>query len=134
MENKMHGIKNNTGFTLIEVMIVVAIIGIIAGIGYPSYTKYLHKAGRAEGSALLLEVMEKQEQHYRRKRTYATDLSELGYAGAVETERYKISEMKACENTTIRRCVEITADSQGKQPADDDMTLDSKGKKSDNWD
>ena len=127
--------KNNKGFTLIEVMIVVAIIGNIAAIGYPSYGKYLHKAGRAEGSALLLEVMEKQEQHYRRKRTYATALSDLGYAGSAETERYKIVEpMAACENTTIRRCVLITADAQGKQPVDQKLTLNSRGEKNANWD
>ena len=126
--------KNNKGFTLIEVMIVVAIIGIIAAIGYPSYTKYLHKAGRAEGSALLLEVMEKQEQHYRRERTYATALSALGYAGDAETERYKIVEpMEACD-TDIRRCVVVTANPQGKQPADQKLTLSSSGEKSANWD
>jgi len=128
--------KNKTGFTLIEVMIVVAIIGIIAAIGYPSYTKYLHKAGRAEGSALLLEVMEKQEQHYRRERTYAEELSDLGYAGNIaETERYKIANpMVPCDGTNIRRCVVITANAQGKQPAGQNLTLSSRGEKNANWD
>ena len=127
--------KKIKGFTIIELMIVVAIIGIIAAIGYPSYTTYLHKAGRAEGSALLLDVMEKQEQYYRRNRTYTVELTDLGLTGVVETERYKIvSPMEACANTTIRRCVLITADSQGKQPADQDLTLTSTGEKNAHWD
>jgi len=120
---------------MIEMMIVVAIIGIIAAIGYPSYTNYLHKAGRAEGSALLLDVMEKQEQYYRRNRTYTVELTDLGLTGVVETERYKIvGPMEACAGTTIRRCVLIKADSQGKQPADQDLTLSSRGEKNAHWD
>jgi len=131
---KVRRVKEQKGFTLIEVMIVVAIIGIIAAIGYPSYTSYLHKAGRSEASALLLEVMERQEQWYRNELTYTTDITDLGYPGPVETDsgRYKIEKMEACGS--LRRCVEITAEAQGTQPADDDLTLDSKGKKSPNWD
>lgn len=130
--------KKYKGFTLIEVMIVVVIIGIIAGIGYPSYTKYLHKAGRSEASAMLLEIMEKQEQHYRREMRYTATLSDLGFATAtVETEsgRFKVGDgdMKACDGTSIRRCVEIKAVAQGKQPSGDDLTLTSKGEKS-GWD
>ena len=79
--------------------------------------------------------MEKQEQHYRRKRTYATALSDLGYAGSAETERYKIVEpMAACDGTNIRRCVVITANAQGKQPTGQNLTLSSRGEKNANWD
>jgi len=53
------------GFTLIELLIVVAIIGILAGIGYPAYGNYMVSARNAEAKALLLDVMEKQEQWYR---------------------------------------------------------------------
>lgn len=122
------------GFTLIELMIVIAIIGIIAAIGYPSYTNYLQRAGRAEASALLLEVMEKQEQFYRRNLTYTNDLTELGYTGAVAVEsgRYQIAQPAAC-GSSIRRCVELTATSQDKQGANDNLTLTSRGEKGGNW-
>lgn len=140
MDTKRAGSKpvNNKGmlrgFTLIELMIVVAIIGIIAAIGYPSYTNYLQRAGRAEASALLLEVMERQEQFYRNNLTYTVDLTDLGYTGAVvaASERYQIEQPVACEGTSIRRCVEVTAASQEKQ-GDDNLTLDSRGKKTGNW-
>jgi len=130
--------SNNNGFTLIELMIVVAIIGIIAAIGYPNYTNYLHKAGRAEGSALLLEVMEKQEQHYRRNMGYADTLAKLGYSDAADTttDRYKITDdnIEACDGSTLRRCVKLTAVAHGKQPSEQILTLNSKGEKNSHWD
>lgn len=126
--------KLDKGFTLIEILIVVAIIGIIAAIGYPSYTNYLHKAGRSEASALLLQVMEKQEQWYRQNLTYTTDLTDLGYPATLTTdsERHTISEMRAC-GASLLRCVEVVASAQGRQQAGDDLSLNSKGAKGGNW-
>lgn len=133
MSTKKMKNKASRGFTLIELMIVVAIIGIIAAIGYPSYTTYVKKAGRAEAQALLLEVMERQEQAYRSNLRYTTELTALGYGATLETDsgRFVISGMAACGS--IRRCVNITATSQGKQGAGETLTLDSKGNKTGNW-
>lgn len=52
------------GFTLIELMITVAIIGILASIAYPSYTQYVQRANRAEARAMLLENAQFLERNY----------------------------------------------------------------------
>lgn len=48
--------NRNQGFTLVEVMIVVAIIGILASIAYPSYTEYVFKSRRADGQSALMQA------------------------------------------------------------------------------
>ncbi|MCW8195246.1 prepilin-type N-terminal cleavage/methylation domain-containing protein [Proteobacteria bacterium 005FR1] len=67
------------GFTLIEVMIVVAVIAIIAAIALPSYNSSVIKSKRAMGKAELLEVLARQEQHFINNKAYATNLTSLGY-------------------------------------------------------
>ena len=66
------------GFTLIEVMITVVIIGILASIAYPSYIDYVVKSGRSEGVAAVMKVANLQEQYYLDNRSYALDMKSLG--------------------------------------------------------
>jgi len=56
--------KTARGMTLIELMIVVAILGIIAAIGYPSYLDHVKKTRRSEGMGELLELADRMERHY----------------------------------------------------------------------
>lgn len=67
MPNKMRGI------TLIELMVVVAILGIIVAFGYPSYQEQVRKSRRAEGMGELLELADRMERHYADLGTYDED-------------------------------------------------------------
>ncbi|MDO7898741.1 type IV pilin protein [Pseudomonas citrulli] len=69
--------RSNRGFTLIEIMIVIAIIGIVVTIGYPSLTEYMKKGRRTEIAGLLSEQAQILERYYSKNNVYtnATGLS-----------------------------------------------------------
>ncbi|RYV02562.1 prepilin-type cleavage/methylation domain-containing protein [Shewanella sp. OPT22] len=87
------------GFSLIELMIAVAILGILSSIAYPSYVDYVTRSARADALAGLVHVANLQEQYYLDHRKYATKMSELnlspvkgdGARWVVENEMYEIS-------------------------------------------
>jgi len=60
------------GFTLIEVMIVVAIIAILATVALPAYTDYVRRGKLAEGTSALLAMKTKMEQYFGDNRSYTT--------------------------------------------------------------
>lgn len=129
-----------SGFTLIEIMIVVVIIGILAALSYPSYQDYVARTGRADGKAKLLEIMQAQERFYSQNQTYTVNLGAgaggLGYGvaanAAVASDEGRYSITAAVCGGAIARCVALTADAVGAQANDTrcgDLTLDSLGTK-----
>jgi type IV pilus assembly protein PilE len=63
--------KRNSGFSLVELMIVIAILGILASVAYPSYTSYVKKGSRADGIDSLLSLAGRMEEYYMNNDTYA---------------------------------------------------------------
>jgi type IV pilus assembly protein PilE len=86
--------KHQQGFTLIELMITVAIVAILAAIAYPSYTNYVKRGYRSEGIALLNDAAAKMERFYAQNNSYAgATLTKLGYTDPMMSTngKYKLT-------------------------------------------
>ncbi len=72
--------KLQHGVTLIELMVVAAIIAIISAFAYPSYERYIVRAKRAVGQNTLLQVADRQQQFFMDNKRFAADLTNLGFS------------------------------------------------------
>jgi type IV pilus assembly protein PilE len=86
--------KYKKGFTLIELMIVVAIVGILAAVAYPSYLEHIKKARRAEAKALLIQIGNREQQFYMDSRGFeaVADMTSLAASGLRITPEPKVAE------------------------------------------
>lgn len=77
---------NNKGFTLIELMIVIVIIGILGAVALPSYNNYVMKGYRSQGFAFVQDLANKQETYYNMTGKYGW-LNQLDSVGLGVEER-----------------------------------------------
>ena len=83
-------IYRSFGFTLIEVMIVAAIIAILAAIAYPSYQDSVRKSRRADAISVLISLQLQQEKWRANHTTYTSDLTNLGGSPASDYYTFAI--------------------------------------------
>ncbi len=72
--------RHERGFTLIELMITVVIIGILAGIALPGYQNSVRKSHRSAAQAEMLDIANREQQFLLANRSYTATLSSLGYS------------------------------------------------------
>ena len=78
--------KKQYGFTLIELMIVVAIVGVLSAIAFPSYNSYMKKSARADAKVGLTKLADKQERFYLQNNTYTTAFTAAGLNTSTTSE------------------------------------------------
>ena len=70
------------GFTLIELMIALVVVGILTAVAFPSYQEHMRKARRAGAQSYLMDLAQRQQQYFLDNRAYASTIAALGYATA----------------------------------------------------
>jgi type IV pilus assembly protein PilE len=122
------------GFTLIELMITVAIIGILAMVAFPGYQSYVRKSMRATAQSHMLAIAAQQEQFLLDRKAYTATLGTGGVNIAVPAEIAARYTFAATVGTTPPS-YSITATAIGAQAVDGDLTLTSTGAKTpaDKW-
>jgi type IV pilus assembly protein PilE len=93
-------LKRSSGFTLIELMIAVTVIGILSAIAYPSYTEYGKRAKRSDGKAGLLKLQLAQEKYRANHLAYAAALADLGIASSDSPDGHYTLAITDADSTT----------------------------------
>ena len=129
------GQRKIAGFTIIEMLIVLVIMGILAAAVLPTYQNSVSKARRADGKSALLDLGARSEKFFAQNSTYTTEVA--GGAGLnlgrwTSPDGYYNLTITACAGGTIARCYLITAAVTGAQSGDTEcaqLRLDNVGRK-----
>ena len=156
----MNRIHAQRGFTLIELMIVVAVIGILAAVAYPAYTDSILKGRRAQGRTAVAELLQQQERYMTQRNCYlafttsgagtatatapspatacggvtATTVPFKTFAGDSLASASYLMSATACPSgsgsASIAECVQVVATPIKSDPKAGNLTMTSKGAKS----
>ena len=121
--------KRDQGFTLIELVISVSIVGILASMSFGSYQKYYLRTSRSAAQQFMLDVVNRQELYLLDARTYTTNIGNTGLGLSIPTTvtgRYAIT---VALTAGPPQGYVVTATPLGNQLEDGVLTLSSDGTK-----
>lgn len=118
--------KHSAGFTLIELMIVVVIVGILASVALPAYREHVIRGNRAAAQAMMMNLANREQQYMMSNRVYADD-AELAYTLPEEVVDNYTADITVGTDTVPSFLITFTAIDA--QAGDGNLTLDSEGTK-----
>ena len=126
--------RGTKGFTLVELLITMAIIGILTAIAFPSYQMHVRKGARAAAQAAMMQIADRQAQYLLDARNYAvstTALADLNVTLQGDATKYTfaITNSAGANTVTTPPSYTITATPTGSQGADGVLTLTHTGAK-----
>lgn len=97
--NLLNQLKSQKGFSLVELMVVVAIIGILATIGIPQYQKFMSKARQSEAKTYLNTIAQGEAAFFTEYNGYSVNMKVIGAAASGNNLRYSAGfSINACTN------------------------------------
>lgn len=110
--------RHHAGFTLIDMLVAMAVILILMALAYPAYGGFITRTRRTEGQSALVEAMQQQERYYTRHNSYiafsseSTTPEELAFkwwSGTTPEDSAYELRAEACPGQTLVQCVQVRA-------------------------
>ena len=117
--------RNQVGFTLIELMVTVALLGILTSVAYPSFMDSVRKGNRNDAKTALARAVTAQERFFATNGTYSADVTDIGFAadGVTEHGHYVITAAAGATGIGSSYVVTATAASGDMQEDDTNCTV-----------
>jgi len=115
------------GFTLVELLVSVAIVGILAAIAYPSYTRYVIKGNRAAAQSHLMDLAQAEAQYFADARAYANSVTTLNVTTpSAVSDKYTIT-FDVPDTTPPTFTISAVPKTGTAQAGDGTLTIDNTG-------
>ncbi|WP_028101201.1 type IV pilin protein [Pseudoduganella violaceinigra] len=128
-------LPSHRGFTLIEVMATVAIVGLLLAIALPSYSRYVLRGNRAAAQEYLLELAQREQQFLADARVYKNTLSDLNIPTPPAVSRFYTVTIDTSDGPPPTFKITATPVAGSKQVSDGNLSIDQAGGKlpADKW-